>query len=179
MKKVLVVALALVMGLGFAALANQARIGGFVLHDYCYLWDFNVPQVSQAQFGTCQSANSPFNLVISGLYYGERAWLYALTEENQLIYIQLVTHNGINPIIVPSLYNNGNWKPGWQVLTVILSSTPRFNVGDQHRPQTITAKKFLGYPCIGYVVIRQFRFYVPGSYCSCAPCCWWTHSRDP
>ena len=170
MKKALALALVVIFALGLAAFAETVRVGDLVLHDY-YLWYTTTPDISFTS-SPCQIGfETPFPVEIKNLACGDQGWLYAFVERNQLIYVARVLRNGFQPIILPSLYNEGRWKPGWNTLTIVLSSSPRFNIGDGHRPQTITSRNFLGYPCLGYIVVRQISFYVP--YSPCLPCCWW------
>ena len=171
-------ALVVIFGLGLAAFASTVRVGDLVLHDYCYCWDSTIPQISFAN-SPCQiGPKTPFPVEIKNLACGDQAWLYAFVEGNKLVYYQGVLRNGVYRIILPSLYNEENWKPGWNRLTIVLSSTQSFNVGDGHRPQIITSQNFFGYPCSGYIIVRQISFYVP--YSPCLPCWWWCcGGKDP
>jgi hypothetical protein len=171
MKKALVVALVLVLGLSASVLANSIFVGNLVVNDYVNRWTWKVPNIS-IELGPCERSQKPqsFYVTVSNLQCGQNAHLYVMIEGNQLIYLTRITRNGRKLITLPSNYNNGYFKCGWQCISLVLSTTPRFDLEHQRRPQTLSSWNFIGYPCSGYVVTAQKAFYV-GSCCCCCCCC--------
>ncbi len=174
MKKALVVALVLVLGLSASVLANSIFVGDFSVSDYVYHWAWKVPNIS-IELSPCEWSQKPqsFYVITSNLQYGQNAHLYVMIEGNQLIYLTRITRNGRKLITLPSEYNGGYFKYGRQYVSLILSTTPRFDLENQRKPQSLGSWNFIGYPCSGYVVTAQKAFYV-GRYCY--PCCCYCYS---
>ena len=147
-------------------------VGDVQIENYVYRWEWTVPQISVNTTvcqATCDSKSIWVN--VSGMECGQRAYLYVVIEENQLIETRLVG-NGLYQIVPPSRYNNGNWKVGPQHYVVILSTTPRFQFANGWHPATVTTESFLGYPSSGYVIVKDGFFNVyPGYDCEYWRCC--------
>ncbi len=173
MKKALVVMLVLVLGLSVFGLAKSIFVSDFIVNDYVSRWAWQVPNIS-IELGPCEWSQKPqsFYVTVNCLQCGQNAHLYVMVEGNKLIYLTRITRNGKKLITLPSNYNNGHFKNGWQNVSLILSSTPRFDLQHERRPQPLSSWKFNGYPCSGYVVTAQKRFYVRSCFCCrCYPCC--------
>ena len=156
------------------ALGVQAvPVGQINIGNYVYRWPFPVPEVTVTT-KLCQinCDSQPLSINVSGMQCGQRAWLYVIVEDDQLIEIRGPIGNGLYQVLPPSRVYNRDWKVGPQHYVVILSTTPRFQFANGWHPTTITAESWLGYPSSGYVVVRDGFFNVyPSQDCGYWRCC--------
>jgi len=172
LKVISIVTLLVVTLFTLSAFAWPVMVGEVEIENYIYRWPFPVPQVT-VQTSVCQVScdSKPIWVNVSGMQCGQKAYLYVIVENDQLIETRVVG-NGLYKVVLPSRYNDGNWKVGPQRYVVILSTTPRFEFENGWHPATVTAENFLGYPSSGYVIVKEAFFNVYPSYdCGYWRCC--------
>ena len=177
MKKVwvLAAALVLVIGIGAVALADQVRIGDLVVRNHINQWPFGLPcvEISIKAVQDVRCPQVPY-VNISGYRRAEQLWMYVFIDGNKLLYQQVV-RNGVYQVPIPGTYNNHHWNVGWNTLTFVFTSAPRWEFTPNRVLSEAGAWNFLGYPPSGYILVKQVSFNV----CRSSPVCFCCNWRCP